>query len=103
MILGSLSTGLCKQILQRSQHERERRAKFVTDVAEKCGFCAINFRQSLGSFLFLFVGAGIRDARGDLSSNQIEEPRITYIERTIRIEPGDENSGGFILHLAGDG
>src|SRR6476661_7953384 len=103
MLLGRESTGLCKQVFQGGQHERERSAKFVAHVAEKQRLGAVDFRQRLGTFLLVFVSPRIRNTRRDLSGNELEKSSVAHVERTIRIEPKHNDSGESALRLTRHG
>src|ERR1700722_18400300 len=99
MMLRRESIGLCKQVFEGSQHERERSAKFVAHVAEKQGLGAVDFCERLGAFLLIFVSTRICDARRDLSGNEVEKSSVAHVERTIWIEPNhnDSSRGGLCL------
>ena len=80
---------LGQQILDRTQHERQRSAEFMADIAEECGLGAINFRQGFESLSLFFRGAGVLDGGRDLSGDQFVEGSIFRIEFACRIDPGD--------------
>jgi hypothetical protein len=69
-----------EQILERTQHQRERRAELVADIAEKCSLGAVNLGESLGSSLFFLIGTSRGDAGRDLSSDEIEKSRVADVE-----------------------
>ena len=55
-----------ERILQRAEHQRQRRAELVADVREERGLGAVDFRQRRGAAPLVFVGASIGDRGGDL-------------------------------------
>ena len=92
----------CQQVVERPQHQSQWRAKFMAHVAEECCLRAVNLGQGLGSLLFGGVSASICNARGDLAGNKIDEPRITHVQRTEWIQPGDDHSRRLVLTLTRD-
>ena len=55
-----------QQVLQGSEHQRQRRPKFSADIAEELGLGAVKFGQQLGAIALLFVRAGFDECGGDL-------------------------------------
>jgi hypothetical protein len=73
-----------QELLDRPEHQGERRSEFVTDVREEDGLGAIDRRQRLGALPFLVELARVGDARGDLGGRQVQKVSIGLIE----LEPG---------------
>src|ERR1041385_6038108 len=65
-----------QSLLNRSKQQRQRCAKFMTDVGEEGGFGPVNFGQSLSPFLFFLIGPGICNCRGNLRRDKIQEATI---------------------------
>ena len=55
--------GLGEHVLQRPEHQGQRRAEFVADVGEERRLGAIDLRQRLGAAALLLVGVGVGEAR----------------------------------------
>ena len=70
-----LAVGLGQHLLERAQHQGERRAELVADVGEEGGLGAVDLGQRLGAPALLFVGLGVGDRRGDLAGDEVEEAR----------------------------
>jgi hypothetical protein len=92
-----------KGVFQRTEHKRERRAKFVADVGEEQCFGAIDFCESLRTFAFKLVGAGIRNRCADLPGNQIEKAGIIEINDASRAKARYEKAGCARLSRRCDG
>ena len=83
---------LRERVLQRAQHQRQRRAELVADVGEEGGLGPVDRRQRLGPLAGLLVGSGVADRGGDLGGRQIEERAIVVIEPQPRADAGDEET-----------
>ena len=64
-----------EHVLERPQHQRQRRAELVADVGEERGLGAVDLGQRLGAPALLLVGLGVGDRRGDLAGDEVEEAR----------------------------
>ena len=98
-----LVLGLAQDFFQRPKQEGKRRAEFVAHVAEECRLCPVNFRQRLGALPLRLVSASRAQAGSNLSGEQREKTVVRRIERTIRIEAGNEKTGWRLLALLRDG
>ena len=78
---GSASVGAGEQLLDRAEHQRQRRAELVADVGEERGLGAVQLGQRLGPPPLLLVGAGVGDGGGDVAGQQVEEPPVVVVER----------------------
>ena len=58
MVAGDAGCGLGQHLLERAQHQRQRRAELVADVGEEGGLGAVELGQRLGAPALLLVGAG---------------------------------------------
>ncbi len=85
-------------ILERAQHQRERRPEFVTYVREKHSLCAIDLGRHLGSPTLFFVDLRAGERRCDCPLTRSMN-RISVIVGTVRIEPRDEEADGLLLAL----
>ena len=54
-------------------------------IAKKQRLRAINFRECLGAFLLFAVGAGIGNARRQLSGNHIKKTSVADVQGTVGI------------------
>ena len=83
----------CQGFLGRPQHERERRAEFVADVAEEHGLRSIELRQPFGARPLGFVGAGVHECRANLVGDEPQERAVSVVPREARIEADHQPSG----------
>jgi hypothetical protein len=79
---------LALEVVERPQHQRQRRAKFVADIGEEGGFCAIDRGQHLGPLALLLVGSCAGDGDGDTARHQLVEIAIKLVEGQPRADPG---------------
>jgi hypothetical protein len=84
--------GIRQFVLQRPDEQRQRRPKFVADVAEEGGLRAVDVGERLRPLPFRFVRAGVCDRDPHLIGDQAEETLIALVERPARIEADDEAS-----------
>jgi hypothetical protein len=84
------------QILDRREHEGQRRAELVAHVAEEGGLGAIELGKRLGAPALGLVGARVADGGRDLVRDQAEKPPIPVVEAAARAHPGDEEPVGLI-------
>ena len=78
--------GRRQRLLQGAEHERQRRAEFVTDVGEERRLGAVEFSQRLGALALAFVFVGPRDRRRNLRRHQFNETFELGVQRPMRIE-----------------
>src|SRR6185369_5422621 len=71
-------------------------------IAEKQSFRLVDLGQGFGAFFLFLISSGIRDARRNLPSDEIDKSGVAHIERPVRIKAGDEDAGRFVLRLAGN-
>src|SRR5262249_34860329 len=83
-------------LLQRSQHERQWRAEFVTDVAEEGCFGSVQFCKCLGPFPLLFMGTGIGDSGCNLDCNEFDEAPVQVVELQSGTHPSDEEASRLV-------
>ena len=69
------SVGSASAVLERPEHQRERRAELVADVAEERGLRAVELGERLGALSLLLVGAGVGHGGRDVAGDQVEEAR----------------------------
>src|SRR5579872_6718431 len=75
----------------------------MAHVVEESSFGAINFSQRLRTFSFGLIGARVGDTRRDLTGNETQKSGVTDIERTVRIQRGDQHTCRSALCLTRDG
>ena len=80
----------CEQVLERPEHQRQRRAELVADVAEERRLGAVELGQRLGALALLLVGRRLRHRRPDLRGDEIEEVAIVAVEREEPAGAGDQ-------------
>ena len=100
---GSASALAAQQLLERAQHQGQRRAELVADVGEEGGLGAVQLGQRVGPPPLLVVGMDVGEAGRDLSGHQLDEPAVGGIERPERVErrrPG--SPAGRFQALLGD-
>ena len=90
---GKRLRAVVERILERSQHQGQRRAELVADVGEERRLGAIELGQRLGPPPLLLVGLRIGDRGGDLAGDQVEEAAIVVVEQPEGIEADHEHAG----------
>ncbi len=85
-----------EEVLERPEHQRERRAKFVAYVREERGLGAVDLRERLCALPFLRVCARVGKAVGELCREQAEEVPVRRVERKARADARDEKARGFM-------
>ena len=78
------------QVLHRAHDERERGAELVADVGEERGLGAVELGELLGTALLGLEVVRSRDARGDVARDQVDEPAVAVVERTVPVQAGDQ-------------
>ena len=87
-------------VVQRTEQQRQRRAELVTDVAEERRLRAIDFGERLGAPAFLCIGMRVGETRRQLSDQQTDEAAHRVVDRTERIQPGDEHAVAPLARLS---
>ncbi|MGC4076235.1 MAG: hypothetical protein QM702_04235 [Rubrivivax sp.] len=82
--------GRTQRVLGRPDHQRQRRAELVADVAEEGRLLAVDLGQRLGAAALLLERACAAQRAGDLVGRQPEELRITVVDFAQRVQPGDQ-------------
>ena len=82
-----------QRVLDRPEHQRERRAELVADVAEEGGLRAIELGERLGAPALFLVGLRVGDARADLARDEVEEPRYSSSKRRNGLSPTTRTPG----------
>ncbi len=103
-LLDDRGTGVAasQELLQRTEHECQRRAEFVADVREECRLGAIELGQRFRAQALRLVGLGGGEGRADLAHQKIQEAGVGGIERAIWIDPRHEHAGRFEMSLLRD-
>ena len=81
-----------ERVLDRAEHQGQRRAELVRDVGEEGRLRPVELRQGLGPLLLLLVGPGVGDGGADLAGDQLEEPAVLLVEPQPRADAGHEES-----------
>ena len=69
-----------ERVLQRAEHQRERRTEFVTDIAEECGLGAVDFRQRFSPLALLLESLCVGNALGNLTGKDVEEAAVIFVK-----------------------
>ena len=75
----------------------------MTDIGEERGLGAIDRGERFSPAALFRIRLRVREPRGDLTAEQFEKTSIRGVERTMRIEAGDEDRIGTVLTLQRDG
>ena len=86
-----------QHFLKGTEHQRQRRAEFVADVAEKCRLGAIELGQGLCPLAFLLVGAGAGQSDRDLFGNPIDELAVRIVKGPAGMDSRDEETQRFAV------
>ena len=78
-------------VLQWSQHQGQRCAKFVADVGEECRLRSINLRQCFGALSLFLISSGVGNLGGYSRCQQVEESAIGFIQRQSRADTGHQD------------
>ena len=83
--------GRCERVLERPQHQGQRRAELVADVAEEGGLGAVELGQRLGALaLLLRRRAALRHRGGDLAGDQVAEAAVASSNGRYGLRAGDQ-------------
>ena len=85
-----------QRVLDRAEHQGQRRAELVRHVGEEGRLRPVEFRQGLGPLLLLLVGPGVGDGGADLARDQLEEPAVLLVEPQPRADPGYQETGRLV-------
>src|SRR5580658_9019111 len=77
---------------KRTEHQRQRRAELVADVAEKRRLGAVELSQSFCPLALLLIGAGAGQPDRDLFSNPIHELAVCVVKGSAGMDSRDEES-----------
>ena len=81
-----------KQIVERPEHQGERRSKLVADVAEERRLGAVELGQRFRALALFVVGRGLCHGRPDLCGDQIEEVAVVVPEGLEAAGAGDHEA-----------
>src|SRR6267142_986468 len=91
----------CQNFFNRIHHECQRGAELVADVGEEVRLGTIDLGERLGALAFRLESTRIRNARGDMACNEIEEGAVVEVEDAARTHTGDQEASGSRLGLCG--
>ena len=96
------SRGVVQGVLDRTEHQRQRRAEFMTDVGEEQRLRPVDFRQGIGAPALLLESARAGKAGGNLAGQKFDEAGVAFIEFPVGIERGNNAAGGLFLSFDAD-
>ncbi len=73
-----------EQVLDGTEHQRQRSAEFVADVAEERCLRPVDLGERLGALLLFLVGARVCNGGRELRSKQFEEIAIVLVQPQSR-------------------
>ena len=82
---------ILEHVLDRPEHQRQRRAEFVADVGKEGGLRPVELRQRLRAPPFLLIGLGVGDRRCDLAGGEAEEAPVVVVEYAKRVQSDHKN------------
>ena len=88
--------------LQRAEHQRKRRPKFMAHIGKKERLCPIEFGKRFGAPAFLLVRLSIHDCRPDLVSGKLQKIPVLVIETQARADSHDEKPHELMRHVRAD-
>ncbi len=83
---------ILEHVLDRPEHQRQRRAEFMADVRKEGRLRTVELRQRLRAPPLLLIGLCVGDRRRDLAGGETEEAPIVVIEQAERVESDDKNA-----------
>ena len=83
-----------EHVLDRAEHERQRRAELVADVGEEGDLGPVHFGQRLGPLPLLLVGTGVGNGSGHTGGEQVVEAPVRLVQRQAGADTDDEDGGG---------
>ena len=90
LALGIVRAEPGQRILERAQHQRERRAEFVADVREERRLGAIDLGQRQRTLPLVLISARGRQHGADMARGEFEERAIGGVNPPPRVRPCDE-------------
>jgi hypothetical protein len=96
------SGGVVQGVLDRTEHQRQRRAEFVTDVGEEQRLRPVDFRQSVGAPALFLESARTGKTGRNLAGQQFDETGVAFVVFTVGIEPADNAAEGLFLSFGAD-
>jgi hypothetical protein len=87
---------LRQQVVERPEHQRQRRAELVADVAEERGLGAIQLGELLGASALVLERALSRERTGNIGADQSHEIAIVVVELAPRAQPANEIAVRFV-------
>src|SRR6185436_5349976 len=88
---------LTLQLLQRPEHQGERRAELVADIGKECSLGPVDFCQRLGAPAFSLVGTCLCDGSRDAARDQLEEAFVFLIQLTVRADADSDDARAMSL------
>ena len=81
-------------LLERAEHQRQRRAELVRDVGEERGLGAVDVGERLGPRALLLIGERVRQRAGDALRDEVEEAAVGLVELEAGADAGDQHARG---------
>ncbi len=89
---GQRRSALGQFVLQRAEHERERRAKFVADVGKEGGLRTVNLGQCFGAATLRLNGQRAGDNIAHGGAEQFMERHVRFVHRQTRAHADDHEA-----------
>jgi len=85
-----------KRVLQRAEHQSQRRAELVADVREEQRLRPIDLGQRLAAAALVFISTCVRNRRGDLRARQSKEVAVSFIKSKPGADARNQKSGKLV-------
>src|SRR5262249_43327925 len=89
---GVFAIGLSEKLLDWAEHQRNRSAEFVADIAEEDGLGPVQLGESVCTSLFVFGCAGVVNGADELIDDEAEECEVFGIELARRVDSANEEA-----------
>jgi hypothetical protein len=83
-----------ERVLERAEHQRQRRAELVADVGKERRLRPVQFGELLGSALLGLVAARAADRRGDVAGDKMREGAVIVIQYPVAVQGGHQKPVG---------
>ena len=78
--------GVRQNLIEGTQHQRQRRSELVADVAEERGLSAIDFGQCVRPLLLVLVCASAGQPDSNVFGDPANELAVRLVERLARMD-----------------
>ena len=94
---GSAPARVREQVLERAEHQRQRRAELVADVREECRLGAVDLGQRRRAPALCLERLRVGEPRRNLRRHEAEERAVRVVESAHRAHAGDEDRARPVL------